>query len=259
MATTTTPEGYYNFASVVPGAVTVTLVTGDSIGGSSEQNQQCQLDAGESKTIDFNIEQTACAIEGAVTLNGQPLLATVIMVPAGSSGESGKVEIYTDGLGYFKAENLHEAEYDIRARDMFEMQIDNNSPPQATVKTESGKTIRCDINLEGGGIEGTVAGVREDERAGVGIFPGTIDLGAIMSLPSVLQEQLHTSAIVGPDHTFKLVNISPGIYYLGAIAVPATEGLTEAAMMQSLAKGRYTLVKVEIAAGKSTIADIGLQ
>jgi len=260
-AAETGADGRYTLTGLTPGEISVSMSINEGLDGRIEQKQKVQLAAGETKTVDFVIQQSNSGIEGAVTMDGKPMFAQIEVAPSGGTDESGKATTYLDGNGYYHFANLQPGLYDVRVSDMNNRQRIWEHPTfQATVEVKEDETVRCDFNQETGDIEGTVTGLKNGERAGIALFPGDADLGPLAMLdPAGIESQmLYTMQNIGPGETFKFENIPAGAYLIGAIVAAPDTGLSNADVLRDLAKGRYALLAVEVLPGQITTTDVAI-
>ena len=128
---------------------------------------------------------------------------------------------------------------------------------ETSFEVKRNEMARCDFNVQTGEIAGTVAGLRDGERALVAVFDQSVDLASIAALTPELNQKILSSAEVGPGAPFSF-RLQPGVYYVGAIAIPADQDANQTNIYNSAVRGRYELLQAEVVPGQTTPADIAL-
>ena len=246
----TDAEGFYRISNLRPGQMTVAMRArrGET---KWERSEGVDLSAGETARVDFEVGETGCGFDGFVTLAGTPKLARLCVFPAGSADETAKLQYETDFAGYYRMADLEEGTYDIQVQDLF-------SPKKVyataqAVQAKANEITRLDFAAAAGNIEGTVAGIRDGEVAHVAVFPETADFS---NIAAALSGEIIASVSISPGDPFKFEQLPAGVYYLGAVAVPADKQSDETAVLASITKGRYTITPIEILPSQTTTLDL---
>jgi RNA polymerase sigma-70 factor (ECF subfamily) len=257
MGTRTDANGEYIMENVRPGPVVVSArVRIQADGGSMDRSQSVDVVAGVTKTVDFHFGQQLSGVEGVVTSDGSaPNFAflEIVVTPAESSAAENSVTASTDIRGYYRITDLQEGQYVASLMDIMHRTTYAETP----FEVKRNELTRCDFNVQTGEIAGTVAGLRDGERAFVAVFDQSVDLASIAALAPELNQKIVSSAEVGPGVPFSF-RLQPGVYYVGAIAIPADQDANETNIYNSATRGRYELLQAEVVPGQTTQADIAL-
>ncbi|MCX5772747.1 MAG: hypothetical protein NTZ09_21090, partial [Candidatus Hydrogenedentes bacterium] len=218
----TDSEGAYLAQHVLPGPVKVTVHLTMESGVLTMKTQPAEVVSGEVATVDFSFAGGDASIEGYVLYNGAPPgSGQVYFEPADSPGAGGpRVDI--DETGWYKAENLAPGIYNAQAK-LGEGGWALISPALSIqVELLAGQTVRADIEIAGGEIAGTVAGLKADQRAIVALFPGDTQLSAwTVAAFELIGSRMLADTSVWRDGPFEFKGIPQGDYVVGAAALPA--------------------------------------
>lgn len=251
----TDANGRYVLSNIRAGEIQITAY-GE---GRSSKTETIQLAENEARTLDFDFGQHEGGIEGYFTVNGKPGMAFLSAKPAGEEPGGSTSDAITDGQGYYRMANLAPGKYAVQLRNAHSRNEGKVIPSESSVEVTAAEFARCDFTLQTGRVEGAVQGLGQGEKAGVGVFPGTPDPRDLLALPMTsMEEMMATYMVTSESGQFQFDDISPGIYTLAAVALPATADGSEPDLATSLAAGRYVLQPVEIAAGEVTTLDVTL-
>lgn len=218
----TDSEGQYLAQHVLPGPVKITVHLVMDSGIRTGKTQTAEVVSGETATVDFDFAAGNASIEGYVLYNGAPPgSGQVYFEPADSPGAGGpRVDI--DETGWYKAENLAPGIYNAQAK-LGEGGWALISPALSIqVELLAGQTVRADIEIAGGEIAGTVAGLKADQRAFVALFPGDTQLSAwTVAAFELIGSQMLADTSVWQDGPFVFQGVPQGDYVVGAAALPA--------------------------------------
>ena len=255
MGTRTDANGEYIIENVRPGPVVVSArVSIQADGGSMDRSQSVEVVAGDTQTVDFHFGQQLSGVEGIVTMDGTaPFFPEVVVTPAGSSAAENSVTASADIRGYYRITDLQEGQYVAKLMDM----MHQTAYAETSFEVKRNEMARCDFNVQTGEIAGTVAGLRDGERALVAVFDQSVDLASIAALTPELNQKILSSAEVGPGAPFSF-RLQPGVYYVGAIAIPGDQDANQTNIHNSAVRGRYELLQAEVVPGQTTPADITL-
>ncbi|HUW60186.1 MAG TPA: sigma-70 family RNA polymerase sigma factor [Candidatus Bathyarchaeia archaeon] len=217
----TDSEGQYLAQHVLPGPVKITVHLMMNSGVRTGKTQTAEVVSGEVATVDFNFAAGDASVEGYVLYNGAPPgRGQVYFEPADSPGAGGpRVDI--DETGWYKAENLAPGLYNAQAK-LGEGGWALISPALSVqVELLAGQTVRADIEIVGGEIAGTVAGLKADQRAIVALFPGNTQLSAwTVAAFELIGSQMLADTSVWQDGPFLFKGVPQGDYVVGAAALP---------------------------------------
>jgi RNA polymerase sigma-70 factor (ECF subfamily) len=257
ISTYTDADGRYVIENVRPGtAIIVASARTQADGGSVDRSQTVEVVAGETKTADFHFGQQLSGVEGVVVTDGAALnfaFVEIVVAPAEASAAHNSVSASTDFRGYYRITDLQEGQYVARVMDL----MHRTAYAEMPFEVKRNELARCDFNLRSGTITGVVLGLREGERAVVAVFDQSVDLASVTALAPELLQHVVMSAEVGPGAPFNFA-IQPGMHYMGVVAIPANEETNETTVYNSVARGRYELLQLEVAPGQATAADVAL-
>jgi protocatechuate 3,4-dioxygenase beta subunit len=255
--THTDANGEYIIENVRPGPVVVSArVSIQADGGSMDRSQSVEVVAGDTRTVDFHFGQQLSGVEGVVTSDGSvPDFAflEIVVTPAESSAAENSVTASADIRGYYRITDLQEGQYIARVMDI----MHQTAYAETSFEVKRNEMARCDFNVQTGEIAGTVARLRDGERALVAVFDQSVDLASIAALTPELNQKILSSAEVGPGAPFSF-RLQPGVYYVGAIAIPGDQDANQTNIHNSAVRGRYELLQAEVVPGQTTPADITL-
>ncbi len=257
--TCTDANGAYAFANVCPGKLQV--VAFESGAANREIRKEIELAENEARIIDFTFEPQEGGVEGTVTINGKPAHAVIFVKSSGSETGVAFSSTETDRAdGYYHVTDLAPGTYTVIARNQgLANRLGTTVPRESTVQISGDETVRCDFILESGAVEGMALGLRDGEKAVVGLFTEPIDIGTVSaSSMDSLGEQVVSFMELQPGQPFRWEDLEPGIYYLGAIALPAGEETNEETMGASLAQQRFATQQIEVVAGEISTVEIAL-
>jgi RNA polymerase sigma-70 factor (ECF subfamily) len=262
----TDAEGRYVLQHIQPGTAKVTvemMPTAGTSGDPIRRTQGVAVTAGQIARADFSVsaKQTGAA-EGYVYINGAPMGgAAVEFTPANAEENANKIDVYTNGEGWFSADGLEEGEYAAETSHYVEYGMPGFMLRDAQqVSISAGQTARIDFYLNAGRIEGTVSGIKKGQHAFVSLLDGS---GNLFSLtPQVLQsmeERLLTVLAVLQDGPFTFEGIPEGNYVLGAVSVPEDASQEDIApAIAAITAGKYTAAEVQVIAGETVNIDLAL-
>jgi RNA polymerase sigma factor (sigma-70 family) len=247
--------GQYAVRNILPGEVGITLNSSYGSNTGLKQKQVGQVISGEVTRIDFDIAAGHAAAEGDVLYEGRPAAnVEVVFEPVASPGAGGP-SARTDEQGYYKIGELPEG-----ACRAIATLTDYKTWPATkishTVETEltADQTARVDFELAGGEIGGTIGGLKEGEKALIGVFPpDTVLTEWSVEALEALGERMVRSTTVERDGPFSINGLQEGEYIVGAVTLPAEGNLDTAAMLE----GRLTVGPVVRVAPGST-AEVSL-
>lgn len=218
-----------------------------------QRSEDVDLAAGETARVDFEVGETGCGFDGFVTLGDIQVYARLSVVPAGSADQTAATEYETDGRGYYRIADLQEGAYDIQVRDLFYPK--KVYATALAVQAKANEIVRLDFAAAAGNIEGTVAGIRDGEVAHVAVFPETADFSIISA---ALSGEIIASVSISPGDPFKFEQLPTGVYYLGAVAIPADKQSDDTAILANIAKGRYTIAPIEILPSQTATLELAI-
>jgi len=246
-------DGFYRITKLRPGGLTVSLRVSTADGGRTQRAEEIDLAAGETHRVDFDLGETNYGIEGYVTQSGIDFYPEVIVYPTGSTDDAEKMTFECGAGGYYRAGQLREGMYDVEVHDLFNPKIIH--AVRREVQTHAGEMVRCDFEILAGAIEGTVGRLRQNEVAHVAVFPDTTDFSLISA---ALGSDIIAETVVKPGQEFRFNGLPPGVYYLGAVAVPAGSESDSSAVLTAVSKGRAVVQPVEVAPAQTAIVDLPL-
>ena len=160
-----------------------------------------------------------------------------------------------DAQGYYKI-SLYEGTYTVDVYRSLPGYGNVTTKDYATVQAVANQTVRLDISFAGGTIEGTLSGLVPGETGFVALFPGDVNvpqwtLQAIQALsPRILRSEQTPGN--GP---FRLAGVEPGIYVLGAAAIPRDAPLDPTSFLDA----KLALTTVEVRAGESVSVELAVE
>ena len=255
--THTDANGAYSLTNIQPGE---TRVTAWEPGESQRMlTKMVQVAENQVQTVDFNFELHEGGVEGTVTINGKPGYAFIDVT---SSDED---DIKTDYSamtsqedGYYHVSNLAPGAYTVRASNIYSSSM-SRIPRESTIQVAEGETVRCDFSFDTAAIEGVVLGLRDGERAAVGLFTQPLDLATFSTLSLAdLDELMAATDTLQAEERFNWDSLEPGVYYLGVIPVPVDVEIDETALRASVAKGRFYFQPVEAVMGQTATIEVSL-
>jgi len=226
--------GQYAVRNILPGEVEITLDSSYGSDKGMKQKQVAQINSGEVTRIDFDIAAGHAVAEGYVLYQGQPAAnVEVVFEPIASPGAGGP-SARTDAQGYYKIEDLPEG-----ACRAIATLTDYDTWPATKithmVETEltADQTARVDFELTGGEIAGTITGLKQGEKALVGVFPpDTVLTEWSVEALEALGEKMVRSTTVDRDGPFSINGMQEGDYLVGAVTLPAEGNLDTQAMLE---------------------------
>jgi len=236
----TDAEGFYRISNLRPGQMTVAM-----------RARRGETKWERSEGVDLSAGETGCGFDGFVTLGDIQVYARLSVLPAGSADQTAATEYQTDSRGYYRAADLQEGTYDIQVQDLF-----YPKKVYATaqgVQAKANEITRLDFAAAAGNIEGTVAGIRDGEVAHVALFPETADFS---NIAAALSGEIIASVSISPGDPFKFEQLPAGVYYVGAVAVPADKQSDDAVILANITKGRYTIAPIEILPSQTASLDL---
>jgi RNA polymerase sigma factor (sigma-70 family) len=255
-STKTDESGHYIITNLPEGATNITVQIPVSNSMPKHLKKSVELVAGEAKNLDFIVAAPNCSVEGIVTQNGEPApFASVVFEKVGSDASEGTVDAMTDVQGHFHSDELYEGKYQVRVRHYSGWDFQSSS--LASIETKTGETVRCDLALRTGTVEGTVTGLQDGEKALIGFFPGDVDLATVPSLGlDIIKKGLIHGTELMPGMPLRLTGVPAGLYYVGVVPADAGANPTPADILAIYLKGRYALVQVEVSEGHTTSLDL---
>jgi len=236
----TDAEGNYRLSNLRPGRMTIWMFA-----------RRGETKWERSEGVDLSAGETGCGFDGFVTLGDIQVYARLSVLPAGSADQTAATEYQTDSRGYYRAADLQEGTYDIQVQDLF-----YPKKVYATaqgVQAKANEITRLDFAAAAGNIEGTVAGIRDGEVAHVALFPETADFS---NIAAALSGEIIASVSISPGDPFKFEQLPAGVYYVGAVAVPADKQSDDAVILANITKGRYTIAPIEILPSQTASLDL---
>jgi RNA polymerase sigma-70 factor (ECF subfamily) len=253
---TTDSEGHYRLSHLTAGEYIVHLTTaaGGSAQGSVSQRQTVRVDAGLVASADFDIQSGKARVEGIVQVNGRPE-ADVEVSFSRLDATEGEVHVKTDAEGAYLAEGLQEGPYRVEAIMYIQGSGSHRLTQAFDVQVVADQTARVDFDLVGSTIEGTVSGMRDDERAMVVVLPG--DMAIPEWTPEAIEalgEYIVARTELQANGPFRFEDLPPGAYIVGVAALPSTAPTDSS----SIAQARLDAVTLEVAPGATANAPLAL-
>ncbi|HUW59981.1 MAG TPA: sigma-70 family RNA polymerase sigma factor [Candidatus Bathyarchaeia archaeon] len=246
----TDADGCYRLSHLRPGKMRIRMIA--RIDQETwNREQEITVTSGETARVDFEVGETGCGFDGFVTFGAAPALAKVVVMPA--NGQDANLQYRTDSRGYYRAADLQEGIYDIQVQDVF-------SPAKVFaftpgVEARENEVTRVDFPIGVGSIEVGVDRIREGELAQIAVYPDTADFSIISA---ALSGQFVAYATVSPGEPHRFDQIPAGIYYVGAVAVPANKVDDEATLLAQIESGKYAMSPVEVVSGETAPVNLTL-
>jgi len=251
--TKTDEHGAYRFENVDPGEVTVIVQarlehpSSDTITRSLVQTAEVEERA--TTVLDFDFLPSNAALEGVVTVSGEPAPNAHISVVIETSAGMELVHAQVDGNGWYRIDNLPAGSVNLIAE-----MPDANRMRSTHLEILAGQVTRQDVELTGGAsIEGVVSGMKAGEQCAVFALRGDIAFPG-PDVYAVIVD--HASDITGraridENGSYQLPGLSPGRY-----TVVATSGTFQGGAPEDM---RFVATPIEITDETTTYLDIELE
>lgn len=245
----TDSAGRYVFPCVMPGAVDVAVqVFFDGAEDVSNNVQSVDVLAGDTKTIDFPLTTGRGAIKGNVYLNGEPwrCMNSILVEPTPASEGKSILKTQTDQEGSFCVSGLPGGTYTIQCL------LGDAVCTSSIVELGESQTQQVDLHVLSGMIHGRVTGGGPGQQVVVLLLPGEVSVASFS--PETLA-QLEGSVLdtreLDKRGEFEFERL-PGLYLVGAVAMPADTTLDSDSVLPSLQAGRFAYADVAVAPGQTT-------
>jgi hypothetical protein len=217
----TDERGHYTVEGIPPGEVEVYLKSEDVPGGRTLRFQRTAVvEPGTTTTVDFNLPAAYCAIQGSVSINGQP--AANARVKATVTSPAGDTVIGTRSLddGSFIVENLPPGTAWLEVSSITETDVELSKTIQLTIK--EGEHLYQDVSFDSSSsISGAVSNLKPGQGCEVIVFRGNVDVDLADATALLELDPLRAGrAAVGPDGGFEFNNLEPGPYTVAAFVMP---------------------------------------
>jgi hypothetical protein len=255
---TTDVDGRYYLHTIPPGQVPVEFITQDlnNTGKMDTRTETIDVKAGETSTLNFELNTSGTVLEGHALINGERPIGNYInihIVALDAEGEREILTLFADSEGRFFTDQLPEGHYRLTA------DVPDKDVRQTTeIDTKAGEAAQCDFDLQFSPVVGTITGLRPGERAGVALLSGSLDPSQLPTLDEdFFKNNVLSSRELKADEPLNM-QVAPGTYYLGVVAVPEGQPMDAANVLLSINEGRYTVISVQVVPGQPTPIDAKL-
>ena len=220
-STTSGPDGRYTVQHLCPGAVQITL-SGSQAAVTTEQylellaTRSTHIEAGTVTVEDFDLAAGTALIEGSVWMDGNPPKPPVQVVTekADTEGQE-RVNALTGPDGTYQILGLAAGPYRVQVTQHLDLLYETE------VTLEEGQTLHLDIQAGAGAVEGSVAGLQENEYGRVIVLPGEVILDTIT--PEIIQQYegqvLRETDMIWRNGPYRLSGLEPGRYTVFGAAI----------------------------------------
>ena len=216
----TETDGSYRLDGLAAGTVQV-IANPQRLRDGGALYEILNLDAGTVTQLDFEFKTKSAKLEGTVTINGEPVMADLMLVSHSTAGEGSK-EMQTASDGYYVFEDVQAGNCALRISATTEDGQPVERNVQLTIEEEETRQQNVDISLHPNfAITGHIAR-RGGMRYEVAVFDDTITLPDASDSLSLLQYVNHSisTATCGEDGHFTVFGLEPGRYTLLAMQGP---------------------------------------
>ena len=255
---TTDIDGRYYLHTIPPGQVPVEFITLDldNTGRMDTRTETVDVTAGETSTLNLELNTSGTMLEGHALINGERPIGNYIsihIVALDAEGEREILALFADSEGRFFTDQLPEGHYRLTA------DVPDKDVRQTTeIDIKAGETAQCDFDLQFSPVVGTITGLRPGERAGVALLSGSLDPSQLPPLDEdFFNNNVLSSRELRADQPLNM-QVAPGTYYLGAVAIPEGQPMDSANILEAIGTGRYTIISVQVVPGQPTPIDVQL-
>lgn len=227
-STVTDPQGLFVLAEISPGPVTlrVTLPEVTATSTAPWLSQDIEAKAGETVNVTFDLPVSDSVIEGAVSLEGQPVSQALVAVSIANTRGEFKTHMDTAADGTFRFDSLPDGPADLAVS--VPVTGGGQRKKSAHADLNPHEAIRQDFDFPvAGTVQGQVVGLRPDEHATVLAMQGVPKQPAEMTFEGFAD--LHRSVVatseISSDGSFLFDALDPGDYCL--MVVVGDIGTTE--------------------------------
>lgn len=207
---TTDANGFYTVPNIASGEVVVhAQVTRD--GATKSQSKTAVVEGGFTTTVDLSVDFGTGAIEGKVTMGGQPVTeGMVVAVLQGAEvTEQQNIQGRIASDGSYAVSGLSAGAYKIMVH-VVDPGSGQRRARMVDAAVEDGQTLYLDIDLDGGShVRGTVSGVSDTNRCQVVAITGAFQINNIATDFMSLEIQSRAAGFSGVD--------AAGAYDLGGL------------------------------------------
>lgn len=247
--------GRYAFPCVMPGTADVAVqVFFDGAEDASNRVQSVEVLAGDTKTVDFSLTTGRAAIRGNVYLNGEPwrCMIGILVEPIPVSEEKPRLKTQTDQEGSFCVSGLPSGAYTVQCL------LGDTVCASSMIELGESQTQQVDLHVLSGMIHGRVAGGGIGQQVVVLLLPGEV---SVASFSPETMAQLEGSVLdtkeLDESGEFEFERL-PGVYLVGAVAIPAGTTFDSDSVLRSLQAGRFAYADVAIVPGQTTKVQLAL-
>jgi len=208
---TTDAAGFYSISRISPGEVSLNASV-ELDGTTRHQEKPATITANATTTLNFDIAFGSSAIEGRITIEGQPVTEAYISAIFAelSDGLPANVDGTVSPDGTYRIAGLDAGAYKLMVHTGFS---ERSRIVDATVG--EGETLHLDIDLSGGAhIQGVVSGVTNPEMCHVVAIKGktdSTDLESLMTSPEMQTGPAGESS-VDASGVYDISGLEPGDY-----------------------------------------------
>lgn len=247
---TTGPDGRYSLDGLAPGTLQL-MADLQRIRDGKGLMEIITLAAGETVQRDFSFDAGVAALEGRITVAGQPAAGAQLLVLNDSAAAMGPVQVESDGEGYYRFENLLPGSSTLRAtlkRDGLVLQR------ALQLELEGGASLQQDVDFNVSPPERRITGTMlwsksEGMNHVVVVFDASTPLPDPSDAIGMFMAIQKAISIAGcrEDGSYELMGLEPGHY-----TVVAMEGPQQ---MREPSEVRFAVTEVTLEDGAPATAD----
>jgi protocatechuate 3,4-dioxygenase beta subunit len=229
--THTDERGAYILQGLAPGDYDVRVdatTRQNNVAVSRSMSRPITVETGRTVQVDIDFAAGNAAIEGEVTVDGQPPRSAHISAwLVGINGETEWLHASVQHDGSYRIEGLPAGPLDIEVRAQPE-EMTGQLRRTASANLVNGRTVRQDFVFSGATVFGQVAGVMADEITACTLFFGKLKLPEPFSSDFLSEhaDDVASSGRISADGAFQVSCVEPGTYTL-VIAAGSEEAFAE--------------------------------
>ena len=214
---TTDAAGFYSIPRISPGEVSLSASV-ELEGTTRHQEKAATVTANATTTLDFDVAFGSCAIEGTITMGGQPVVEAYIsaVLAEVSDGLPVSVDGTVSSDGTYRIAGLDAGAYKLTVH-TGGLGDDPGKSRVIDASVGEGEILRVDIDLSGGAhVRGVVSGFSNADLCHVIAVRGKLDATDFESLMTSPEMEAGTAgeSSVGASGAYDISGLEPGEYTL---------------------------------------------